>query len=132
MTTRIPATTTRRLLACTAIAGALVSAPTGTAFADSGAHSDHSRGGNNSSSNSGRDTTGWHHIDPMGYNHSENSRTKINEQNQNRRNYHNNHNQPAESNSSNTAGSGNGSSWVRVPRADGSGWTVCRLSSGSC
>ncbi|MFQ6395138.1 hypothetical protein ACLMAJ_16940 [Nocardia sp. KC 131] len=82
---------TRRLLTCTAIVGAIITAGAGMSSAVPG---DHSYGGaGRGGSYSQGDSAGAHKIDPMGYHHYENNPQRRLEQEQNLRDYHQNQNQ---------------------------------------
>lgn len=98
----------------------------GQVLANPGARSDHS---NNRGSTSGRDTTGWHHIDPFGYHHTPQNSLRRNEQQHNLREYRS-QNAPGAETTDNRAGGT--TTWTRVPRPDGNGWTVCRTVARTC
>lgn len=94
-------------------------AAAGGAAAESLSRSDHS-----GRSGSHGDSTGWHKIDPFGYQHSDPNPLRENEHQHALRDYQR-QNQPRPDDS----GAGNGAgeaAWTRTPRPDGSGWTVCR------
>lgn len=98
-------------------AGAIGAA--GGAAAESLSRSDHSdRAGSHG------DSTGWHEIDPFGYQHSDPNPLRQNEHQHALREYHRkNKPRPAESGPGDSTGD---AAWSRTPRPDGSGWTVCR------
>ncbi len=98
----------------------------GEAFANPDARSDHS---SNRGSTSGRDTTGWHHIDPFGYHHTPQNSLRRNEQQNNLREYRSQNESGADSSGNRTGGT---TTWTRVPRPDGDGWTVCRAAARTC
>lgn len=98
----------------------------GEAFADPGARSDHS---NSRSGSNGRDTTGWHHIDPFGYHHTPQNSLRRNEHQNNLREYRSQNAAEPEATGNRPAGA---TTWTRVPRADGDGWTVCRARAKTC
>ncbi|MGY4098987.1 hypothetical protein ACW2Q0_05400 [Nocardia sp. R16R-3T] len=104
--------------------GAVVGA--GEALANPGARSDHS---NNRGSTGGRDTTGWHHIDPFGYHHTPQNSLRRNEQQNNLREYRSRNESSVDTTGGRTGGA---TTWTRVPRPDGNGWTVCRAAAGTC
>lgn len=94
-------------------------AAAGGAAAESLSGSDHSgRSGTHG------DSTGWHAIDPFGYQHSDPNPLRQNEHQHALREYHR-RDKPGPGESS--AGNGTGeSAWTRTQRPDGNGWTVCR------
>ncbi|MFE7745831.1 hypothetical protein [Nocardia sp. NPDC057455] len=98
-------------------AGTVVAA--GGAAAESLSGSDHS-----GRSGSHGDSTGWHRIDPFGYQHTDPNPLRQNEHQHALREYHRKGEpRPGES------GAGGGTdekAWSRTQRPDGSGWTVCR------
>lgn len=117
-------TAARRLLTCAAIVGALTAGAAGIAGAESHSGPSNPRHGTG-------DTTGWHHIDPMGQHHRNTDRLDAEEADQAVRDYHRRQNQPAPSGTV-TAGTSDSASWSRVARPDGSGYTVCRPQASWC
>ncbi|WP_406271860.1 hypothetical protein OH799_31565 [Nocardia sp. NBC_00881] len=115
-------TAARRLLTCAAIIGAITAGGAGLAAAES--HS-----GPSDPRNGSGNTTGWHHIDPMGYHHQERNPLRRQQQRDAIRDYHQRQNQPAPSD---TTGDNGSSSWSQVQRPDGSGYTVCRPQASWC
>ncbi|MGO4617627.1 hypothetical protein AB4305_27165 [Nocardia sp. 2YAB30] len=116
-------TTARRLLTCAAIIGAITVGGAGLAAAES-------HGGPSDPRNGSGDTTGWHHIDPMGFHHQDRSPLRENQHNNAIRDYHQRQNQPAPSGA--VTGDNGSSSWSQVQRPDGSGYTVCRPQASWC
>jgi hypothetical protein len=116
MTTNTSHPTGRRLLTFAAIVGVVTTASAGLVFAESG-RSNHSTGRGGSYSDG--DTTGAHHIDPMGYMHRESDPLKQAEQDQSVRDYYQQQN------------TGN-NTYGRVGAADGSGWVVCKAQARWC
>ncbi|MFE9575238.1 hypothetical protein ACFYO1_02535 [Nocardia sp. NPDC006044] len=115
-------TTIRRILASTTaagmIAGAIALAPA-SAFAGNEPHTP----------NDGGDTSGWHHIDPLGLNHQETDPLRAAEERENRREYFNNHaSTPPRNQSGNHEGA---PSWSRVQQPDGR-WVVCKPQASWC
>ncbi|MBF6194032.1 hypothetical protein [Nocardia implantans] len=97
----------------------------GTVAAAGGAAAESlSRGDHSGRSGSHGDSTGWHKIDPFGYQHSDPNPLRQNEHQHALREYHRQSKpRPDESGAGNEAGE---SAWTRTERPDGSGWTVCR------
>lgn len=94
-------------------------AAAGGAAAESLSRSDHS-----GRSGSHGDSTGWHKIDPYGYQHSDPNPLRQNEHQHALREYHR---QGKPGSGEGDAGNGAGeAAWTRTQRQDGSGWTVCR------
>lgn len=94
----------------------------GGAAAESLSGSDHSDHSDRSGSHG--DSTGWHAIDPFGYQHSDPNPLRQNEHRDALREYHRRTGpESGESGASDGAGD---SAWTRTQRPDGSGWTVCR------
>ncbi len=122
MTSTTHTTTTQRLLAAVAVAGAIAAAATGIAGnAFAGPHDSHSP------NNSGGDNSGWRHIDPYGYHYNETDPREAAAQQDRRREYFNNRpNVEATTN-----GNNNQTTWSRVQRPDGS-WVVCKAQARFC
>ncbi|MFG3621419.1 hypothetical protein [Nocardia sp. NPDC047654] len=96
----------------------------GTVAAAGGAAAESLSGSDHSGRSGSRDSTGWHAIDPFGYQHSDPNPLRQNEHQHALREYHR-RNKPGPDESS--AGNGAGkSAWTRTQRPDGDGWTVCR------
>ncbi|MFE7801088.1 hypothetical protein [Nocardia sp. NPDC057440] len=117
MTTNI---NTRRLLTCAAIVGAITTAGAGMASAVPG---DHSGGGSRAGSYSSGDSTGAHHIDPMGYHHVENNPLREIEQEDARTEYHQRQNQNQVGNNART---------YQVQGSENGGWKVCKPQARYC
>ncbi|MFF7942274.1 hypothetical protein ACFZC5_21395 [Nocardia gamkensis] len=113
-----------RLLACAAIVGTLTAGAAGIAGAESHSGPSNPRNGTG-------DTTGWHHIDPMGYHHRDSDRLDADEADQAVRDYRRRQNQAAPADVP-TGDESDGSSWSRVARPDGTGYTVCRVQATWC
>ncbi|WP_330232481.1 hypothetical protein OHA40_08320 [Nocardia sp. NBC_00508] len=113
----------RRLLTCAAIVGALTVGAAGITTAESHSRPSDPRNGTG-------DSTGWNHIDPMGQHHQNRDRLDANAADQARRDYRR-QSQPGSSDTA-TNGNSNSSSWSRVTRPDGSGYTVCRPQASWC
>jgi hypothetical protein len=113
-----------RLLACAAIVGTLTAGAAGIAGAESHSGPSNPRNGTG-------DTTGWHHIDPMGYHHRNSDRLDAEEADQAVRDYRQRQNQAAPGDVP-TGDESDGSSWSRVARPDGTGYTVCRAQATWC
>ncbi|MFR9751617.1 hypothetical protein ACL02S_11325 [Nocardia sp. 004] len=112
----------RRLLAGIAIACALAISGTGLTSAE--AHASNPRKGSG-------DTTGWHHIDPMGFHHRDRNQLDTREHDTAFREYHRRNNQSTPGNTATGDNSGN-PIWKPVPRPDGNGYTVCRPHASWC
>ncbi len=113
--------TSRKRVLALIVAGLAVGSVSaaGGAAAESLSGSDHS-----GRSGSHGDSTGWHAIDPFGYQHSDPNPLRQNEHRDALRDYHRRKgSESGESGASNGAGD---SAWTRTQRPDGSGWTVCR------
>ncbi|MFI6170198.1 hypothetical protein ACIBCN_25680 [Nocardia sp. NPDC051052] len=116
----------RRATALVLIVGLLGTATvlsTAVAVADPDARSNHAPG----SANPGN-TTGAHHIDPFGYNHTDANPLQQNEHWNALREYRNQQH-PAEATENRSGGA---TTWTAVPRSDGDGWVVCRPTAGWC
>ncbi|WP_063053611.1 hypothetical protein [Nocardia arthritidis] len=113
-----------RLLACAAIVGTLTAGAAGIAGAESHSGPSNPRNGTG-------DTTGWHHIDPMGYHHRDSDRLDAEEADQAIRDYRQRQNQAAPGDIT-TGDDSDGPSWSRVARPDGTGYTVCRAQAAWC
>ncbi|WP_406231613.1 hypothetical protein [Nocardia sp. NBC_01009] len=112
---------TRRLLTCAAIVGAITTAGAGMASAVPG---DHSGGGSGrGGSYSSGDSTGAHHIDPMGYHHAENNPLREIEQEDARTEYHQRQNQIQTPNNART---------YQVQGSENGGWKVCKPQARYC
>ncbi|MBH0776122.1 hypothetical protein [Nocardia bovistercoris] len=96
----------------------------GTAEANPGARNGHSKAGQ------GGDSTGAHHTDPFGYRHRDPNPLRQREHQNALREYRGGPNQPKPPN--NHGDNGGASTWTGVPRADDSGWTVCRPQASWC
>ncbi|MEU7765503.1 hypothetical protein AB0B25_10335 [Nocardia sp. NPDC049190] len=115
-------TAARRLLTCAAIIGAITVGGAGISTAEPHGPSDPRNGTG--------DTTGWHHIDPMGFNHRDRSPLRTQQHNNALRDYHQRQSQPTPGN---TGTGGNSSpSWSHAQRPDGSGYTVCKPQASWC
>ncbi|MEU2043236.1 hypothetical protein [Nocardia niwae] len=108
----------RRLFACAAIVGLLTAGAAGIAGAESHSSPSDPRNGTG-------DTNGWHHIDPMGYNHRDSDPRRADEHDDAIRDYHQRQSRPAPADTP-TGDTSVSPSWSRVGRPDGSGYTVCR------
>jgi hypothetical protein len=110
-----------------AIAAASIGAA-GFAEADPGARSGHSnsRGG----TGTGGDTTGMHHIDPFGYNHADANPLRESEHQAALREHRNRQNPPKPA--ERVPGDPGTATFTQVPRADGSGWAVCKPQASWC
>ncbi|MGN2635905.1 hypothetical protein ACWEKT_34125 [Nocardia takedensis] len=111
---------TLSLLAGAATAGLIAGA--GGAYANPDARAGHP----------GRDTTGAHHIDPLGYNHTDPNVLRQREHQDARRDYRDERYGQGQAATPGVGGSGGDRSWTAVPREDGSGYTVCRPRAGWC
>ncbi|UGT69486.1 hypothetical protein LTT66_04630 [Nocardia gipuzkoensis] len=123
MTAKTTPHAARRLLTCAAIVGVLTAGAAGIAGAESHSGPSNPRNGTG-------DTTGWHHIDPMGQHHRNSDRLDAEEADQAIRDYRQRQNQAAPGTV--TSDNSNGSSWSRVARPDGNGYTVCRPQASWC
>ncbi|PXX68674.1 hypothetical protein DFR70_102358 [Nocardia tenerifensis] len=119
----------RSIAALALIVGACTAATMLTAavaLADPGPHSSQASG--RTASTISGDSTGAHHIDPFGYNHTDPNPLRQNEHRNALREYLNG---PKPADDTDTRGDG-AATWAAVPRTDGDGWVVCRPNASYC
>ncbi|WP_155981106.1 hypothetical protein [Nocardia sp. CNY236] len=114
---------TRRLLLCVTVVAALTASTASVATA--------APLWTVSSPRDAGDTTGRHHIDPMGYHHRDRNPLLNNQHDSARRDYHRQRAQTAPTDTGPRDGSSS-TTWSPVPRSDGSGYTVCRPQAAWC